>query len=144
MNKALSCHPTALSVVLFEYEKYNRFTFKVLPLLSIMSSKCSLKCLIRRTAGVWLWRSMWSLHYSLQTGSGPSSLFSSEYCGLFSCIKLITYLNLVVRLGVGGIVRGYQNLSGSKMMEMIRCKQKEWFELYSLQGWSLTLERWEW
>ena len=48
-----------------------------------------------------MWAGMQSPHFTLQTSSGTSSLFSSEYCRLFSCMKLITYLNIVLRLGVG-------------------------------------------
>lgn len=47
-----------------------------------------------------LWAGTHSLHCCIQAGSRTSSLFSSEYRGLFSCMKLITYLNVVLRLRV--------------------------------------------
>jgi hypothetical protein len=34
-----------------------------------------------------------------------NSLFSSQYCGLFSCLKLITYLNLALRLRVAVVLK---------------------------------------
>ena len=99
-NTAFYCQPTVLFVTLLITEKQDWF---IVGFIWHDDWNVLLKCLTNWTSGVWLWEGMHSLHCCVQTGSRTSSLFSSEYFRLFSCMKLITYLNIVLRLRVSVI-----------------------------------------